>query len=62
MKIILNNIRKVTESIEYKTQLIGRNQRLNSGVNSTRLTGMIIGFILTLLIIGLPILYYKGGF
>lgn len=62
MKTIMNNIKKVTESIEYKTQLIGRNQRLNSGINNTRITGILIGFILTLIIIGLPILYYKGGF
>lgn len=61
MKTIMNNIKEITESIEYKTQLIGRNQRLNSGINSTRITGMAIGFLLTLLLIGLPILYYKGG-
>lgn len=62
MKTILNNIKEVTESIGYKTQLIGRNQRLTSGVNNTRITGIFIGFILTLIIIGLPVLYYKGGF
>lgn len=61
MKIILNNIRNLTESIEYKTQLIGRNQRLRSGVNNTRILGIIIGFLLTLLIVGIPILFYSGG-
>ncbi|WP_323737357.1 tetrahydromethanopterin S-methyltransferase subunit F [Methanosphaera sp. ISO3-F5] len=62
MKTIINNIKEVTESIEYKTQLIGRNQRLNSGVHDTRIRGMLIGFMLTVLLVGLPILYYKGGF
>lgn len=62
MKSITDNIKEVTSSVEYKTQIIGRNQRLISGVNETRLTGITIGFVLTLLIIGLPLLYYKGGF
>jgi len=62
MKTIMNNIKELTRSIEYKTQLLGRNQRLISGINSTRLMGMIVGFILTIIIIGLPIIYYKGGF
>lgn len=61
MKIILNNIKNLTESIEYKTQLIGRNQRLYSGVNNTRILGTVIGFLLTLLIVGIPILFYSGG-
>ncbi len=62
MKTIMNNIKGLTRLIEYKTQLLGRNQRLISGINSTRLMGMIVGFILTIIIIGLPIIYYKGGF
>lgn len=62
MKSIMNNIKEVTESIEYKTQLLGRNQRLTAGVNNTRITGMLIGFLITMIIVGLPILYYKGGF
>ncbi len=61
MKVILNNIKNLTESIEYKTQLIGRNQRLRSGVNNTRILGITIGFLLTLLIVGIPVLFYSGG-
>ncbi len=61
MKIILNNIKNLTESIEYKTQIIGRNQRLVSGVNNTRILGITIGFLLTLLIVGIPLLFYGGG-
>ena len=60
MKNTLNNIKKLTESIEYKTQIIGRNQRLLSGVENTRI-GIIIGFILTLIVVGIPIIFYKGG-
>lgn len=62
MKTILNNIKQLTESIEYKTQLIGRNQRLTSGVNNTRITGIIVGLIITFILVGVPIFFYKGGF
>lgn len=62
MKQIENNMEDVIDSIEYKTQLIGRNQRLIMAVEKTRLKGILLGFILTLIIVGLPILYYKGGF
>lgn len=61
MKTILKNIKLLRESVEYKTQLIGRNQRLIQGVESTRIQGILIGFIMTLIIVGIPILYYKGG-
>ena len=60
MKNTLNNIKKLTESIEYKTQIIGRNQRLVSAVGNTR-RGIIIGFILTLIVVGIPIIFYSGG-
>jgi tetrahydromethanopterin S-methyltransferase subunit F len=62
MKHILNNVKQLTESIEYKTQLIGRNQRLVSGVNNTRITGLLIGFVIVVVLIGIPLMYYKGGF
>ncbi len=62
MKTILTNIKNLTESIEYKTQIIGRNQRLVSGVNNSRITGMAIGFIITIILVGVPIIFYKGGF
>ena len=61
MKKVYDAIGKLTESIEYKTQLIGRNQRILSGLNHSRLKGIMVGFILTFILIGLPILYYKGG-
>lgn len=62
MKIFLDNIKELTESIEYKTQIIGRNQRLFMGVNRTRIMGMVLGFIITIILVGIPIFYYKGGF
>ncbi|MDD6285261.1 tetrahydromethanopterin S-methyltransferase subunit F [Candidatus Methanosphaera massiliense] len=62
MKKTMNNIGELVDSIEYRAQLIGRNQRLISGVESTRISGILIGFICTLIIVGIPILYYSGGF
>lgn len=62
MKDTLSNIKQLTESIEYKTQIIGRNQRLISGVNNTRIMGMLMGFLATIIIVGIPIFFYKGGF
>ena len=61
MKKVYEGIDKLTESIEYKTQLIGRNQRILSGLNHSRLKGIAMGFMLTFILIGLPLLYYKGG-
>lgn len=62
MNRLMNNIKALTESIEYKTQLIGRTQRLKSGVEHTRLKGILLGFIITMIIVAFPIIYYKGGF
>ena len=45
--MILDNIGKLVESIEYKSQLIGRKERLVCGVEKTRFKGIIIGFIIT---------------
>ncbi len=60
MKNRLNNIERLTESIEYKTQIIGRNQRLFYGVKNSRV-GILIGFIITIIVVGIPIIFYKGG-
>ena len=58
----VKNIKLLVESIEYKTQLIGRNQRLFNAVDQTRLSGILIGFLFVFIVIGIPIIYYKGGF
>jgi len=61
MKKYIEHINDLTNTIEYKTQIIGRVERLNSGVRETRLKGILIGFIVTCVLILLPIIYYKGG-
>ncbi|GAB4309168.1 MAG: tetrahydromethanopterin S-methyltransferase subunit F [Methanobacteriaceae archaeon] len=50
-------LKNVVEDIKYRTQLIGREQRLFSGLIATRISGMAIGFILAMVLVGLPILY-----
>ncbi|RAP51051.1 MAG: tetrahydromethanopterin S-methyltransferase subunit F [Methanosphaera sp. SHI613] len=61
MKKNMENITDIINTVEYKTQLIGRNERLTSGIRETRLKGIVVGFIITCLVILLPIIYYKGG-
>ena len=61
--IILSNkpnvrgVKKVTEDIKYRTQLIGRDGRLFAGLIATRVSGMAMGFILALVLVGIPILW-----
>ena len=61
--IILSNkpnvrgIKNTVKDIKYRTQLIGRDQRLFAGLISTRIYGMGLGFIFALLLVGLPIIY-----
>jgi len=53
----IRGIRKVAADVKYRTQLIGRDQRLFSGLIATRIYGMAIGFILAALLIGLPVIW-----
>jgi tetrahydromethanopterin S-methyltransferase subunit F len=53
----IRGIRKVAADVKYRTQLIGRDQRLFSGLIATRIYGMALGFILALLLIGIPVLW-----
>ena len=61
--IILSNkpnvrgIKNTVKDIKYRTQLIGRDQRLFAGLISTRIYGMGMGFIFALLLVGLPVIY-----
>ncbi|MCK9152516.1 tetrahydromethanopterin S-methyltransferase subunit F [Methanobacterium alcaliphilum] len=63
MSIILSNkpnvrgIKKVVEDIKYRNQLIGRDGRLFAGLISTRITGIGMGFIFALLLVGIPVLW-----
>ena len=60
MDDIISSIVSTVDKIDYKAQLIGRDQRLDSAVGSTRIMGILIGFIITMIVIGIPILYYGG--
>lgn len=53
----IRGIRKVAEDVKYRTALIGRDQRLFAGLIATRVWGIAVGFILALLLVGLPILW-----
>ena len=53
----IRGIRKVAEDVKYRTQLIGRDQRLFSGLIATRIYGMALGFILAALLVGLPVVW-----
>lgn len=53
----IRGLRKVVEDIKYSTQLIGRGQRVFSGLLATRISGMVIGFLLALVLVGGPIAY-----
>ena len=61
--IILSNkpnvrgIKNTVKDIKYRTQLIGRDQRLFAGLISTRIYGMGLGLIFALLLVGLPLVY-----
>ncbi|CDG65767.1 MAG: tetrahydromethanopterin S-methyltransferase subunit [Methanobacterium sp.] len=53
----IRGIKKVAADVKYRTQLIGRDQRLFSGLIATRIYGMAIGFILAALLIGIPVIW-----
>ena len=48
----IRGLKKTVEQIKYSTQLIGREQRLFSGLMATRIYGMALGFILALILVG----------
>ncbi|SCG86527.1 tetrahydromethanopterin S-methyltransferase subunit F [Methanobacterium congolense] len=53
----VKGIKKTVEDIRYRTQLIGRDQRLFAGLINTRVYGMAIGFVFAMLLVGLPVLW-----
>lgn len=53
----IRGIRKVAADVKYRAQLIGRDQRLFSGLIATRIYGMALGFILALLLVGIPVIW-----
>jgi tetrahydromethanopterin S-methyltransferase subunit F len=50
---------KLLEDIRYRGQLIARNQKLDSGV-SRGFKGLVYGFVLAVIMIGLPIIAWGG--
>lgn len=53
----VRGIKSTVKDIKYRTQLIGRDQRLFGGLINTRIYGMGLGFIFALLIVGLPVVF-----
>lgn len=53
----IRGLRNVVADIKETAQLIGRDQRLFSGLVATRVTGMAMGFLLALILVGGPIAY-----
>ena len=53
----VRGIRSIVKDIKYRTQLIGRDQRLFGGLITTRIYGMAMGFIFAMLLVGLPVVY-----
>lgn len=47
----IRGIRKVAEDVKYRTQLIGRDQRLFAGLIATRIYGIAVGIILALILV-----------
>ena len=48
---------QITGSIEYKAQLVARDQKLSSGVNAAMPTGAIVGFLFALLMVLVPVFF-----
>lgn len=50
----IRGIKKVVEDIKYRNQLIGRDGRLFAGLIATRVSGIAIGLLLAILLVGVP--------
>jgi tetrahydromethanopterin S-methyltransferase subunit F len=57
----IRGIRKVAADVKYRTQLIGRDQRLFAGLIATRVYGMALGFILAAVLVGIPYVFRING-
>ncbi len=56
----MGSIEAVVEDIRYRAQLIARNQKLDSGVSATGISGFIAGFVFILLmVIVLPMFIWQ---
>lgn len=56
----MGSIEAVVEDIRYRAQLIARNQKLDSGVSATGVSGFIAGFIFALvMVVILPLFIWQ---
>jgi tetrahydromethanopterin S-methyltransferase subunit F len=53
----VRGVKKVAEDVKYRAALIGRDQRLFAGLIATRIYGIAMGFIIVMLLVGIPVLY-----
>jgi tetrahydromethanopterin S-methyltransferase subunit F len=53
----VRSMKRVVEDTRWRIQLIGRDTRLFAGLIATRIYGIALGFILAMLLVGLPLLY-----
>ena len=53
----IRGIRKTAEDVKYRASIIGRDQRLFAGLIASRIYGMALGFILAVILVGLPVLW-----
>jgi len=53
----IRGIRRTAEDVKYRAAILGRDTRLFMGLITTRIYGMGIGFILAIVLIGVPILW-----
>jgi tetrahydromethanopterin S-methyltransferase subunit F len=52
----VRGVKKVAEDVKYRAALIGRDQRLFAGLIATRIYGIAVGFIIAMLLVGVPAL------
>jgi tetrahydromethanopterin S-methyltransferase, F subunit len=57
----IRGIRKIAADVKYRTQLIGRDQRLFAGLIATRIEGMALGFVFALVLVLVPFLWVLYG-
>ncbi|MDI3539408.1 MAG: tetrahydromethanopterin S-methyltransferase subunit [Methanolobus sp.] len=56
----MGSIESVIEDIRYRAQLIARNQKLDSGVSATGMSGFIAGFVFVLfMVVILPMFIWQ---
>ncbi len=52
----LENVRKLTESMDYKIALLTRDLGLSSGIQARTIEGVIYGSLFAIVLVGIPII------